>query len=325
MGIHPSLLPVWVLAQVAAADPASWDARLERAVTLRLSGHEEEALAIFREAEKERTSPRFLAQMALTEQSLGLWVDAEAHLEQGLAAGDDPWIAKNRTTLLGARDTVRGHLGSLELRGDLRGDLRIDGRPIGPLPEKSRVRLEVGRHRVEVSRAGAYAFQRDVDVRANETSRETVALSDVGAVAPVASLAPEGPPRHEEPKAGSSGTDRPAASPPSSAGTTAGVVLVSVGIAALAAGVTTLLVSNARATDYNDDPACRGQATDPATCGADASASRTFRTIAVTSFVTAGVSALAGGIFLWRASRSTSGVRAVVSEGNVGFLFHHAY
>lgn len=327
MAWHAGLLTVWLAAQVAAAD-ASWEARVEQGIALRLAGHEEEALAIFRDAEKERTSPRFLAQMAFTEQSLGLWIDAEVHLEQALASSDDAWIVKNHEALLGARDTIRGHLGSLELRGDTRGELRVDGRPIGAVSSNNPLRLEVGRHRVEVSRPGAYSFQRDVDVRADETSRETVILSEIPAPDD-ASLgrARAGAPAHVAGRSATSGGGEPKGSAP---GRTVGIVFVSVGVAAAATGLATLLVSNARATDYNDDVHCRGQPNDPPVCDSNASAVRTLRTISIASFVGAGVAGLAGGVLLWRSGSTAprspaASVRAALSGEGVGLVFRHTY
>lgn len=319
MAWHAGLLTVWLAAQVAAAD-ASWEARVEQGIALRLAGHEEEALAIFRDAEKERTSPRFLAQMAFTEQSLGLWIDAEVHLEQALASSDDAWIAKNRAALLGARDTIRERLGTLELRGDLRGELRVDGRLIGVLPLSAPLRLEVGRHRVEVSLPGAYPFQRDVDVRPNQTSRETVFLSELPAGDASLDLTPTDAPVRGVNGAGS-------APKGSASGRAAGVALVSVGAAAAAAGLVTLLVSNARATDYNDNAACLGRSTDPPVCAASASSVRTLRTISVASFVGAGLVGLAGGYWLWRSSSSgaASSVQATVTDGAVGLVFRKVY
>jgi hypothetical protein len=322
MAWHAGLLTVWLVAQVAAAD-APWESRVERGIALRLAGHEEEALAIFRDAEKERTSPRFLAQMAFTEQSLGLWVAAEAHLAQALSSPDDAWIAKNRGVLLGARDTIREHLGSLELRGDVRGELRVDGRPVGALPSKAPVRLEVGRHRIEVSRPGAYSFQRDVDVRANETSRETVTLSEIPAsdgAQPVSGA-------HVPGRVAIGGAEPQASTTSSSPSRTVGIVLVSVGIAAVATGLATLLVSNARAKDYNDNADCRGKPTDPLACDSDASAARAFRTVSIASFVGAGVAGLTGAYLLWRSSQTATptSVRTVISDEGIGFVLRRAY
>lgn len=299
----------WVVAQVAAA--GTWDARMERAIALRLSGHEEEALALFRDAEKEKTSPRFLAQMALTEQSLGLWVDAEKHLERALASGEDVWIAKNQAALRGARDTIREHVGTLELRGDLRGELRVDGRTVGGLPGSSPLRLQVGPHRVEVVHSEAYPFQRDVEIRAGQTARETIALAPL-------------PPR-EDARSASSPPLHVDTVPASSSSSAPGIVLVSVGGAAALGGVALLLASNSRASAYNDNAACLGRPTDPAACEDDASAMRTYRTLSIASFVTAGVSGLVGGWLLWRAGKSTTPLSAAVSSTGVQITFGQAF
>lgn len=304
------LSSAWLVAQVAAAD-GSWDARMERAITLRLAGHEEQALALFREAEKERTSPRFLAQMALTEQSLGLWVDAEKHLERALASSADAWIAKNQAALRDAREIIRDHLGTLELRGDLRGELRVDGRTVGALPPSTPVRLQVGPHRVEVVHPGAYPFQRDIEIRAGETARETIVLSPVEPA--VSAKAAVSTPRPDQPPSSSSPSRTP------------GIVLVAVGVAAAGTGVAMLLASNARASAYNDNAACLGRATDPSSCEADKSATNTYRTLSTLTFAAAGVSGLLGGWLLWRAGNSGAPVSAAVSNTGAQLTFSQRF
>ena len=140
-----TLLSVWLIAQTASSQvPATdWDARVERGVELRLGGDEEHAMTLFREAAQTRTSPRLLGQMALTEQSLGLWLDAEAHLVLALGSSSDPWIDKHRDTLEAALVTIRSHVGSLEVRGGHGALVFVDGQAKGTLPLERPVRLEV--------------------------------------------------------------------------------------------------------------------------------------------------------------------------------------
>lgn len=95
-----------------------------------------EALGEFQKALRVQDSARALAQVALAEQALGLWVDANLHLGQALQRDGDPWIKKNRSTLETARTTIRGHICHVDFWGTPAGaDVLIDGKRAGSLPE----------------------------------------------------------------------------------------------------------------------------------------------------------------------------------------------
>jgi len=77
---------------------------IKKGTELRRVHRDREALAEFRKAAAIEETPRVLAQIALAEQALGIWVDAEAHLKKALAAESDAWIRKNAGVLRGALD-----------------------------------------------------------------------------------------------------------------------------------------------------------------------------------------------------------------------------
>jgi hypothetical protein len=90
------LLSLVVTATAAAEDV---DALIKHGNDLRRKGRDRDALAEFQRAAQINETPRVTAQMALAEQALGLWVEAEGHLTKALGHERDPWIAKNRAVL----------------------------------------------------------------------------------------------------------------------------------------------------------------------------------------------------------------------------------
>src|SRR5437868_3732788 len=75
---------------------------LKKGIELRRNGRDREALAEFQRAAQIGRTPRVTAQIALAEQALGMWVEAESHMREALASAQDPWVAKNRAVLEGA-------------------------------------------------------------------------------------------------------------------------------------------------------------------------------------------------------------------------------
>lgn len=305
--VQSSALAGLLVAQVSGGAPA-WDGLVQRGVELRLAGDEAQALVVFREAERAARTPRLLAQMALAEQSLGHWRDAEAHLLEALASRSDAWIVKQRDALDTALVTIRRHLGSLELLGGAGADVFVDGRPEGKLPRERPLRLEVGRHRVEIRSESAFPFARDVEIASDTTARETVELS----------------PLPHEPDAGkrereAAGTTAPVvARAPTQAGSHPwlGWTLIGGGAGIAVFGVASLLASNGRARDYNGDPTCTGRADEPASCAAAATASRGWRIASGASFAAGGALVTAGVVvLLWRSSAAPVRVQLAPGKG----------
>jgi hypothetical protein len=83
---------------------------LARGVALRWQRRDAEALVEFQHAYAMHPCPRAGGQIALAEQALGHWPEAESGLVAALASADDPWIAYNRRPLEAALETVRQRL-----------------------------------------------------------------------------------------------------------------------------------------------------------------------------------------------------------------------
>ena len=172
-------------ARAGSSDEAEADAAIKRGVELRRHAKDQEALEEFRKAYALVKSARALAQIGLAEQALGRWADAENDLGEAMASKTDPWIRKNLSTLNGAVDVIRKHLGSLDVIGPAGAELLIDGRSAGTLPLSKPARVPIGSLTIEVKKDGFFPATRPVSIAAGELTRESVDLQPQP-VAPVA-------------------------------------------------------------------------------------------------------------------------------------------
>jgi hypothetical protein len=149
---------------------------LQKGNQLRREGRDAEALAEFRRASRLSESPRTTAQIALAEQALGLWPDAEIHLSGALAHDTDPWIRKNRVALEKALATIHSHLCFVEVWGLPAGaSVLIDDRRIGTLPSASGW-LIPGDVSFQAKADGYVASRRTLRIPAEGPIREHVSL-----------------------------------------------------------------------------------------------------------------------------------------------------
>jgi len=253
-----------VVASARAADVGGGggdeEAALRRGFELREKGSDEAALAEFHRAYDLKKGARARAQMALAEQALGRWIDAEAHLAEALQRTGDPWIARNRTLLDQALGEIRQHIGSLELSGGTPGaEVRVNGRVAGKMPLDRPLRVEAGSVSLEVRAAGYLPVVRTITVPANGLAREPIALVAVSAAAPSVRAAPEmAPPSPTSADRG--GATAPAFAEPANSDHGAsqikrplGIGLGIAGIGALGVGVGFHLLRQSRASDFNRD------------------------------------------------------------------------
>ncbi len=190
------------------------EARIARGVALRQEGRDEAALLEFRAAWESSRSPRALAQMALAEQALGSWLDAETHLTAALAEGSDPWIARNLGPLRESLAEVREHVSRFDVRCDVAGaELVIAGEVRGALPLAAPLRVATGPLTFTVRAPGHVAATRTVVITSAVPLRETVTLEPVAPVVapqvPAAAIAPPtAPPASDRPHAAPTPTSR---------------------------------------------------------------------------------------------------------------------
>ena len=245
------------VAQARAADGAGGgeeEAALRRGFELRQKGSDEAALAEFQHAYDLKKGARARAQMALAEQALGRWIDAEAHLAEALQRTGDAWIARNRTLLEQALGEIRQHVGSLELSGGTPGaEVRVNGRLAGKMPLDGPLRVEAGSVALEIRAAGYLPVVRTINVPANGLAREPITLVAVGAAPETAAS----PPRNAADQVGAPAplVAEPAKSKPGSSQIKRplGIGLGIAGVAALGVGVGFHLLRQSRASDFNRD------------------------------------------------------------------------
>lgn len=162
---------------VPATTEVDEESLIARGIELREKRDDEAALGLFRKAYERSKSARCLAQIALAEQALGRWVDAETHLSEAIVRADDPWIARKKPVLAQSLTEIQGHLGSLELSGGIAGaEVVLNGQPAGTFPVNAPLRVPSGSVAMEVRAPGYLPMVRTVTVPGGGLARESVVL-----------------------------------------------------------------------------------------------------------------------------------------------------
>lgn len=137
-------------AGAAQEDPASL---VELALEARRAGHDTIARELLRRAIVLAPDGRALALLALTEQSLGDWASADAHLRHALAAGGSAWVAARRDVLDRALDEGAPRVARIALGRLPEGArVRVDGAPATPI--EGVLSLPPGEHDIVVELSG---------------------------------------------------------------------------------------------------------------------------------------------------------------------------
>lgn len=169
---------LWGAAGSAQVDPAR--ALLRQGVELRRLGANAEALGVVERAWALCRCDEAMVERAITEQSLGRWVDAAEHMDAVRADSGDPWVARNREAIAAARARIAREVAWLELRvspDDAR--VWIAGVDRGTA---RRVRVARGEVTLRVESAGHVAETRVVRVE-EEAARVEVTLAREAVVA----------------------------------------------------------------------------------------------------------------------------------------------
>jgi hypothetical protein len=220
-----------------AAQPTTSDAEglIKRANALRGAKRDQEALPLYQKAYEIAPTPRTAAQLGLCETILGYWLSADTHLSEALA-GKSEWIDRNRATLEQTLRMAQKQIGQVSVTGTPAGAIvSIGGKQIGTVP-MAPLRVAAGQLAIEVSAPG-YKDHRETVTVAGE-SHQTLAVNLLREGAAVEPGAQEG-----VPAGGLAQKERPAGADSSSswgAGKIAGVVLIGVGVAAIATGAFSL-------------------------------------------------------------------------------------
>ncbi len=325
------------------------DALIQLGRDARRRGQDDVALDLFRRAWTQDHLPEARAQMALAEQALGDWVDADAYLREAMEATTDHWVTENRAVLDESLRTIETHLGQIEVRGGVPGaEVLLNGNAIATLPMAVPVRAPVGHFPMQVRAAGHRSVTLDVDVRPGELTRESVELVPVAAApvvaAPVAVTPLATPtPTMARPTSSAASHATVATSPRtapapithegdstasqgSSLQHTLGITgLIAGGVLAVG-GVIATVVRNSNANSFNG-ALCNVQDPNPSsTCSGYQSTVNTTGALAVASYVGGGVLAGLGAVLLLTApshrresaSATQRGWTVVGGPGQVG-------
>jgi hypothetical protein len=301
---------LFLLALIAAATPKPSDdteALIKQGVELRRRGKDTEALEVFRRAYDKSKAPKAQAQVALAQQALGLWVEAETNLESALAT-KDKWIKEKRSTLEKALDQIKQRLGTLEIAGGVPGaKVVVNGEPAGELPLERPLRVVAGTVSLEVTHPLHWPLTRSIVVPAGGLARETVKL----APRPTASNEPGDEPKEAPPPVASA---RPPEPPPSAASPTIATtavreepsgagpwpwVALGVGAAGIATGVVGLVLREGHASKWNGSECLPASGvTREEACGDERRAAESAQTIATIGFVAGGAGLAASALLM---------------------------
>ncbi len=254
-----------------------------------------------------------LAQIALAEQALGKWRDAERDLDDAMKSTDqDSWIVANHDALAKALTTIGMHLGTLQVMTDAAGaELFLDGQSLGHVESGASYRVEIGTRNVELRAAGKYSSSRSVVVTAGEISRETIDLEPLPA--PSQTPAPLHQDHRSQSEARAPIVDQQAGATQRNIGW---VFLGTAGALAIA-GVAGIVARNVEIGSYNDDGSCPGlhSLDQPPICQSKITTAQTWTTVSILGFVGSGVLAAGGAVLVLTSPKKTpqSGARRQVT------------
>lgn len=284
------LLLVGSRASAEERDPTtSEQASIERGTKLRREHRDAEALVEFQRAFALGASPRALAQMALAEQALGRWLDAERHLSEALLNTDNAWIASRAELLRGSLESIQGELGFLLVETNLSEAVAwVNGASLGRLPMQP-LRVVAGPIDIEVRVEGRQPVTRSSVVPARGTLIERIEFVDQSAPTPLAPLvARRVPILVTRPSAPSHALQR-----------TLGWAFAGAAAVSLGGAIVAQLFQQQSAARYNDDRRClTGDLSRDQRCGLDRGAAETAQTYANLGYIAAVALGAGAGVLL---------------------------
>ncbi len=287
-----SLALVLVASTASADDADDW---VERGIQLRRAHNDAEALELFRRAYEVRPTPRTRVQIALAEQAMGQWLDAESDLEAALKIENDPWIDRNRAKLSEGLETIRDHLAWLRVDSQAGAELWINGARVGPLPHET-LRVIAAAVQIELRASEFEPWAQSVDAKPRETLHIVARLARIrrAALAPSAALGAET--ETVRTRAAMASTRR-----------TMGWLGVGVGGLLLIEAASAQLIREQAISHYNDDSLClRPGLSRENTCGAYRGRAEIAQVFATVGWIAGGVVASTGVFLLLTTPREPS-------------------
>jgi hypothetical protein len=278
--------------QVGITTPASSqttdDSLTKEGIELRRTGRDAEALAVFERALAIDGSPRTRAQVALAEQALGLWVEAERDLTAALRATDDDWFVQRRSTLQAALNAIRVRLATLSVEANVGGtELWINGARAGALPLSTPLHVVAGTVTIEVRAPGFETQVRTIHVAPQTNAREVMTLVKLPAPRPPPDVSAPSPTLPEASRPLPAAGER-AASERETAMRIGAWASLGGGVLLLAGAGAALLVRNSYISTYDDDSLCfHDGLTRDQRCGSYRDTASTVQTLAIVAVSTA--------------------------------------
>ncbi len=287
---------------------------IEQGLKLREEGKDLEALPLFQRANALGASPRACAQLALANQALGNWVEAERGLMTALTAMDNPWVAQRRTALEKALATVRNQLGWLEVEANVQGaEVSVNETLVGIAPMAGPLRVPAGVVNLKVTAPAHMPAIRLVHVLAGEHAHEVLFLQ-----------------QERDPNATSHGSDRAAETTVPETGKapsrsavapnkTSAWLALGGSATFLTGGAVASAVRESNVATWNSTACLHGSLTREDNCSHYQSAANTAEAFAVVGYAAGGALALSSFILFLRSPREpTARARARVPRCGIG-------
>ncbi len=178
-GMEP---PVSAPIEAGAGARTRADSLIEEGVRQREAGDDAQALEMFRRAHRLHPSAESLAQQALAEQALGLWLEAHAHLAEALDERH-PFIARHGQALRSSLAEIELHLGRVEIQANVDAvRVTIDDHDIGVTPFAEPLPAIAGSSVLVASAPGYYEVSRRIRVDVGGLTRVRLAMTPLPSV-----------------------------------------------------------------------------------------------------------------------------------------------
>ncbi|HEY8945478.1 MAG TPA: PEGA domain-containing protein [Polyangiaceae bacterium] len=174
-----SLSTAFAAAQEGDAEETAIEPGIQQGISLRRSGKDDAALAVFLDLEKRApSSVRVLLHVTAAAQATGRWIMAYDYLQKAARFKNDPYYVRHRSAIKQVEDSVAQHVGQFRAFGSPEGaEVRLNGEVIGTLPMTEGKPVTAGSYVLEVSKPGYYPLRRSVNVAAGGTlTQEAVEL-----------------------------------------------------------------------------------------------------------------------------------------------------
>lgn len=168
-----------VAPSASAAEDAVVEALIQRGIQLRKSNQDEQALAVFLEAEKQDpSSVRVLLHVVTAAQAAGKWLLADSYMRKVSTMQADPYYQRHADAIEVVRRSIAARVGMFQVQGGPDGaSVRLDGQLVGTLPMTTPASIEAGAYMMEVHKPGFYRLRRNVTINGGVLTREPVELN----------------------------------------------------------------------------------------------------------------------------------------------------